>query len=238
VLEEIGTPPVKSSETDNSIRMEYLPPISDKIVKEYAKVDGPETELQKNVKRARIELWVISTLPAPADIKKEVDEKRRTSKVNLNVLKDGYRAPGNEITFKAMVESDGRDVSRMFVNLQEALDDLKKSEEMKDAESKRWQANYDFIRARLEAQIAYLYEYQSMLGQMRKELPPLDPKIHGGWKLAATAKLQGDSTGKKLAKESSKTMETLVKNTAGSPWEVLAKREKFTTLGLEWQAAK
>lgn len=238
VLEEIGTPPVKASEIDNSIRLEYLPPIADQIIKEYAKADGPETDLQKNVKKARIELWVISNLPAPADIKKEVDDKRRIAKVNLNVLKDGYRAPANEISFKAGIENDEKEVARMFVNLQEALEDLKKNEEMKDAESKRWQANYDFIRARLEAQIAYLYEYQSMLGQMRKELPPMDPKIHGGWKLAATAKLQGDSAGKKLAKESSKTMETLVKTTAGSPWEVLAKREKFTTLGLEWQAAK
>ena len=238
VLEEIGTPPVKSSEIDNSIRLEYLPPIADQIVKEYAKVDGPETDLQKNVKKARIELWVISSLPAPADIKKEVDEKRKTAKVNLNVLRDGYRAPANELTFKTGIENDEKDVARMFVNLQDALDDLKKSEEMRDAESKRWQANYDFIRARLEAQIAYLYEYQSMLGQMRKELPAMDPKIHGGWKLAATAKLQGDSAGKKLAKESTKTMETLVKSAAGSPWEVLAKREKFTTLGLEWQAAK
>ena len=238
VLAEIGTPPVKASEIDNSIRLEYLPPIADQIIKEYSKVDGPETDLQKNVKKARIELWVISTLPAPDDIKKEVDEKRRTAKVNLNVLKDGYRAPANELTFKVTIENDEKEVARMFVNLQDALDDLKKNEEMKDAESKRWQANYDFIRARLEAQIAYLYEYQSMLGQMRKELPAMDPKIHGGWKLAATAKLQGDSAGKKLAKESTKTMETLVKNTAGSPWEVLAKREKFTTLGLEWQAAK
>lgn len=238
VLEEIGTPPVKASEIDNSIRLEYLPPIADQIIKEYAKADAPETELQQNVKKARIELWVISALPPPADIKKEVENKRKTAKVNLNVLKDGYRAPANEIAFKAGIENDEKEVARLFVNLQEALDDLKKSEEMKDAESKRWQANYDFIRARLEAQIAYLYEYQSMLGQMRKELPARDAKLHGGWKLAATAKLQGDSAGKKLAKESTKTMEALAKSTVGSPWEVLAKREKFTTLGLEWQPTK
>ena len=181
---------------------------------------------------------MISSLPAPADIKNEVDMKRKSAKVNLDVLKDGYRAPANEIAFKTGIEKDEKDVARMFVPLQDALDDLKKNEEMKDAETKRWQANYDFIRARLESQIAYLYEYQSMLGQMRKELPERDAKLHGGWKLAATAKLQGDSAGKKLAKESIKTMEALVKNTAGSPWEVLAKREKFTTLGLEWQGTK
>ena len=40
-------------------------------------------------------------------------------------------------------------------------------------------------RARIETEIAYLYEYESMLGRMRKELPPRDPNVHGGWKLAA-----------------------------------------------------
>ncbi len=238
VLEEIGTPPVKPSEVDNSIRVEYLPPFSDKVIKEFAKVEGPETELQKVVKRARIELWVISSLPPPADIKKDVEAIRGKLKVNLGVLKDGYRAPANENAFKIVVENDEKDIARMFLNLQEVLDDLKKIEEMKENETKRWQANYEFIKARTEAQIAYLFEYQSMLGQMRKELPARDPKIHNGWKLAATAKLQGDSTGKKLAKESTKAMESLVKNMPGSPWEVLAKREKFTTLGLEWQPAK
>lgn len=238
VFEEIGTPPVKPSEVDNSIRVEYLPPFSDKVIKDFAKVDGPETELQKVVKRARIELWVISSLTPPADIKNDVEAIRVKLKVNLGVLKDGYRAPANEIAFKIVVENDEKDIARMFLNLQEVLDDLKKIEEMKENESKRWQANYEFIKARTEAQIAYLFEYQSMLGQMRKELPARDPKIHNGWKLAATAKLQGDSAGKKLAKESTKAMESLVKNMPGSPWEVLAKREKFSTLGLEWQPAK
>ncbi|MFN6052876.1 MAG: hypothetical protein ACK47R_18765, partial [Planctomycetia bacterium] len=144
----------------------------------------------------------------------------------------------NENTFKAGIEKDEKEVALMMLGLTEALDALKKLEEKKDEESKRWQANYDFVLARLEAQVAYLFEYQSALGQMRKELPAHDPKIHGGWKLASTIKLQGDSTGKKLAKESNGILEKLAKAVPGSPWEVMAKREKFTALGLEWQATK
>ena len=89
--------------------------------------------------------------------------------------------------------------------------------------------------ARLEAEIAYLFEYQSMLGQMRKELPPRDRELHGGWKLAATTTLTGDSTGKKMASSSRKLLDKIAKDHAGTPWEVLAKREKLTALGLEWK---
>ena len=241
VFEEISTPPVKATNADSSIKFEYLPPVPDKFIKDYAVSNEPETELQKAVKQARVELWAISSVDEkelPADIKASVVATRNKIKVNLNVLKDGYRVPGNENTFKAGIEKDEKEVALMMLGLTEALDALKKLDEKKDEESKRWQANYDFVLARLEAQVAYLYEYQSALGQMRKELPAHDPKIHGGWKLASTIKLQGDSAGKKLAKESNGILEKLAKAVPGSPWEVMAKREKFTALGLEWQATK
>jgi hypothetical protein len=104
--------------------------------------------------------------------------------------------------------------------------------------SKRWQANYDYVLARLEMQIAYLYEYTTMLGSMRKELPPRDPKLHGGWRLASQSTLQGDSTGKRLAREAQKTLDKLATDHANTPWAILAKRERFTALGLDWQPIK
>ena len=131
-----------------------------------------------------------------------------------------------------------RQVARMMGRLNEALEELKAAGEMREAEPKRWQANYDFILARVEAQIAFLYEYQSMLGQMRKEFPPRDPKLHGGWRLAARTDLQGDRDGQKLARHSRKLLEKLAKDHAGTPWEVLAKREKLTALGLEWKPTR
>jgi hypothetical protein len=103
---------------------------------------------------------------------------------------------------------------------------------------KRWQANYDFMLARLEEQIAYVYEYSSMLGQMRKEFPSRNPAVHGGWRLASSERLQGDATGRKLHRDAQKILDKLAADYAGTPWEVLAKREKLTALGLEWKPEK
>jgi len=44
--------------------------------------------------------------------------------------------------------------------------------------------------------------------------------------------------GKKSAKEAHKLLNKIAKDNAGTPWEVLATREKLTNLGLEWQPAK
>src|SRR5262249_49782736 len=140
--------------------------------------------------------------------------------------------------FKNQVRKDQDDIARLLAGLEDALEELKKAGAGRDKEPKRWQANYDFVLARLEALLAYLYEYQSMLGQMRKELPPRDPKVQGGWRLASREKLTGDKRGKDLAKDARSILERVAAENPKTPWEVLAKRERLTALGLEWQAAK
>ena len=79
--------------------------------------------------------------------------------------------------------------------------------------------------------------HPQMVAQLRKELPPLDKAQGNGWKLAATPTPSGDSKGKKMAKDSAKHLNEIAEKHKGTPWEVLAKREKLTTLGLEWQPA-
>jgi len=128
-----------------------------------------------------------------------------------------------------------------MAELQDALEELKKAGEKRDEEpSKRWQANYDYVLARLEARIAYVHEYNFMKGQIRKDaLPPRDPaKGFTGWRLASQAKLQSGPEARKLAEDSKKVLLKLAKTHVGTPWEVLAKREALTALGLEWQLTR
>jgi hypothetical protein len=244
VLDEIGTPPIKVTH-EMPLRYDALPPFPAKALQKYQEdAPNPNSPLREAVKKARAVLWAIYPGQAPSQIRVEVTMVRRNyNGVQLNILKDGYRAPGGgngEKQFKDRVETDERHVAMLMRAVEDALNELRdpKAVEARESESKRWQANYDFMLARVELEYAYLFEYQSMLGSMRKEFPPLDPQLHGGWKLASQARLQGDSSGKKAAKEAQKLLDKIIKSNAGTPWEVLAKREKLTNLGLEWQPAK
>lgn len=243
VLDQVGTPPIKVTH-ETPLRYDALPSFSATALKKYEDVKpDPDPPLRKAVEKARAILWAIYPGNEPDGLKGEVDIMRKMYPVQLNVLKDGYRAPagGNaEKLFKDRVENDGRRVALLTRAMTDALDILQdpKVVEARGSESKRWQANYDFMLARVQLEFAYLIEYDSMLGLMRKEFPPLDPKLHGGWKLASQFKLEGDGTGKKYAKDARNLLDRIIKNNAGTPWEVLAKREKLTNLGLEWQPAK
>jgi hypothetical protein len=240
VLAEVGTPGVKSARDNHDVKYDALPPFDPAALKKYQDDGDKDSALHKAVTKARVLLWAVAGAGEPGDIAAEVGVLRRKLNFKMDGLREDLRAPAPsaENAFKNQIMDNEREVAKVLGRLRESLEELEAAGEMRDAEPKRWQANYDFMKARLEAQIAFLFEYQSMLGQMRKEFPPRDPKLHGGWRLAATANLQGDSTGKKLAKDSRKILDKIAKDHKGTPWEVLAKREKLTALGLEWQPTK
>jgi hypothetical protein len=237
LLADVAVPPIKPAVHESGIDFNILPAFDEKKLEPYLKDAGTETELQKTVHKTQILLFAVSGLPPPAELAEPVQELAMTLKGNLSILREGYRAPANENDLKNQIMRDERRVAALMARLNEALEDMKSAGEKRNDEGKRWQANYDYMLARLEDEIAYLWEYQSMLGQMRKEVPPLDRKLYRGWKLAATTTLSGDSTGKKLAAAARKTLDKIIKDHAGTPWEVLAKRQKLTALGLEWKPA-
>jgi uncharacterized caspase-like protein len=243
VLKELNVPPVKKSQTEGLIRYEALPPFQAKTLEAYP-VDNTPTPLRDAIERAQVALWAISPNAPPQELAGAVAKFKQTEKLktDLNGLRESFRAPGGagnaEKRFKDLVEADGRRVASMLRVLEEELDNMTKAKEMRAKASKRWQANYDFMLARLEEQIAYVYEYSSMLGQIRKEFPPRDPAVHGGWRLASREQLQGDATGRKLHRDAQKILAKLAADNAGTPWEVLAKREKLTALGLKWEPEK
>ncbi len=243
VLDEISVPPLKPYSDASMLNFSALPPFSPDALKKYEPSGDPNSELRKVVHKARVTLWAVSTAAAPPDLMKEVTEVREKLKVDLSVMKDSYNkpAPGNpETQFKARVGTDSTKMAKIVFKLIVLKEELESEAmvKMRDAESPRWQANYDFIKARLLEQMAYLEEYQALLGQMRKELPPLDDKLYGGWRLASTTDMQGGREATAYSKPARKTLEGLASKHRGTPWEVLAKREKLTALGLKWQSAR
>jgi hypothetical protein len=235
VWDEIGTPglrPGKQTET-----LPKAPEFAPERLKEFAKV-GADNELRKTVRKARAAVWAVAAEAGggPADFLTEVQQLRQAAGLGLSVLKDGMRAPTNENKFKEELLGRQREVARAMGVLDDVYQDVVAAGSKRGRETKRWQANYDLVKARLEIQIAFLYEYQSALGQARRDTPPRDPALHSGWVLEPQEKITGDAAGKKLYKQAQKTFDYIITEYAGTPWEVLARREKERLIGLDWKA--
>jgi hypothetical protein len=155
----------------------------------------------------------------------------------VGMLRQELNSPIGE-KMKTTIITEQRDGPAMLlVELEDALAALEKQKPGRDKEtSKRWRAHYDYVLAMLESRYAYLNEYNLMLGKIRKdELPPLDPKQHTGWRLQTQEKMASPRDVKDKAEDAKTLFDGLIKDHPGTPWEVLAKRERRTALGLTWQ---
>jgi hypothetical protein len=167
---------------------------------------------------------------------KAIEKLREIGRTGSADLPDELRNPATD-AFKATLKNLQKGPARIMNDLQEVLEDLEKAgEDRKDEKSKRWQVNYDFTLAIVKAKFAYTHEYSLMTGQVRRDAMPELPKGEGwGWRLAASEKMQSNNDIKDQVKDTRKLLQKIVKENPGTPWEVMAKRERMTALGLEWQ---
>ena len=242
IMADISLPPLKGGEGNGSdVLFTQLPPFPESALEPFKGGELPaDSKVRLAVSKARVMLWAFSTASAPGDIKPEVDAARIKLKVDLSVMRDRYSNPGaaGDAAFKNRVKEDSTKIAIIIAKLGYALDALTEEEikaEVKDA-PKRWQANYEFLVARFNAELAYLEEYSGLLGQILKAYPePFDEKVHSGWKMASKQKAS-DAAGKKYDKAARAQFAKLAAKFPNTPWAVLSKRENLTALGLDWQA--
>jgi hypothetical protein len=239
VLREIGTPALLPGAPGAAAVLRRQAPSVLRSRDGY-EAGGPDTRLRRAVHRAQVALWVVSPAPAPPELAAEVARLRRTWKVDPSCFRDEYRAPapGAEGRFRADVLRDSRAAARIHFDLAEELEELEAAGAGRGREPKRWQANYDFMLARLRLQIAYVYEYQSMLGRLRREPPPLDRATQGGWRLTRSQLMTGDVEGRKMARDAKVVLDQIVRHHPGTPWEVLARQAREAPLGLNLEPVK
>lgn len=216
ILKDISFPPLKVAKDQKPLSAEALPPFPAETLKNYMK-DGEATPLRDEVRKAR-------------ELLNDIAARHK--------LNDTYRVIAED-QLKAQVRRDQTEVARVIGDLLEQSDALKAVAEHRKGETKRWQATYDYVVARVEAQLAYLNEYQAVLGQILKGMAAPDPKLYNGWRLASQRDPQtGDRDARKLATESRKKLDKIIQAYPETPWAIMARRDRSSALGLEWQPTR
>jgi hypothetical protein len=239
VLREIGAPAVLPGTPDSAAVLRRQPPAVFRAVGGY-EAGGADTRLRRAVRKAQVALWVASPAAAPPELAAEVAKARKAWRADPSCFRDEYRAPAPraEDRFKQAVLRDSREAARILLGLSQALEELEEAAADRGREPRRWQVNYDFMLARLQLQVAHVYEYQSMLGRLRKDPPPLDRATEGGWRLVRSQLMTGDPAGRRLAGRARLTFDDIVLRRPGTAWEVLARQAREVPIGLSWQPVK
>jgi hypothetical protein len=223
---ELDVPPIKASKVSSSTKLDEVIPFSADVIGKY-KLDVPISEIRMNPKQYPLRVATLDAFELLNRFRKEA-----------GALPEELRSDMDDKSKAELLKGQKKESLAIF-EFKEVLDKLEEAgQSRKNEKSARWQAHYDYAKAQVEARLAYLYEYQLMFGKARRaEMPTLDAKLNQkGWRLASQEKLQSTSDEvKDLAKDSRKLLDKLVREHAGTPWEIAARRERFTALGLQWQ---
>lgn len=150
-------------------------------------------------------------------------------------MRDDFKAPVNDaLKNEIKKEQDFWAIGVAELDLINAeLDGLAADRE---SQPKRWQAHYDYARATIKARLAFMNEYNKLMGNVLTEtLPALDAKLgQDTYKLTSTEKMKSSKEVQALAKEAKEAYEKLVTDHKGTPWAIQAKRDKSFAIGLAW----
>src|SRR5205814_2257866 len=94
-------------------------------LKEFAP-GGADSDFRKAVRKARATVWAVATEAGggPVDHLPEVQQLRQAAGLGLTILKDGVRAPANEIPFKEMLAARQREIAKAMGVLMEVHEEL------------------------------------------------------------------------------------------------------------------
>lgn len=152
------------------------------------------------------------------------------------VLRKEFSGPLS-VEVKKQIAEEQLVPARVILKLEIVFDRLEAVEPQRANELRRWQAHYDLAVATCLARLAFLHEYNMMLGQIRLEnLPDLNAaKGENAYRLVSANELKSTTSVKKLAERSSKLFDQIVEEHRGTPWAIAAAREKAAPLGLRWE---
>ena len=121
------------------------------------------------------------------------------------------------------------DLDELVKDLQPMLAELDKEE------SKAWKASFLYALAQAKSRLSYLHEANLALGNILTESLPEQLDKANGLQLVSVEKMKSKKEFRKFADEAKELYDTLAKENKGTPWEVLAKRARVESLGLEWK---
>ncbi|MSQ95000.1 MAG: hypothetical protein EXR98_10660 [Gemmataceae bacterium] len=198
------------------------------------KTDGYQniTELQKKYKGNRDAF--AKDFPLRAAYFEALEALQESDKIRMREVLPGPINPKS----KALFLQEQSDPGISIFKLEQALAQVKEAGEKRDTDtSKRWQANFDYLQARLLSRLIYLYEYSYTLGRIRADDLPDLAAGQTGWRMGTGKKIAvTESKAKQYVKDTKKLWQRIQDQYPETPWALLAQRESMLSLGLAWRA--
>ncbi len=229
IVQEFTVPPIKNDSQDTGLTDL---PFREDVMKNY-KSDVSINQILADKEQYKFQARILEALQTVREVWTGGGDKGVTKMYDV-IDKEQIND-----TLKKQIANDLEFWAVSIAKLELVSSELDSVGAMKEAQSKRWQAHYEYARAVVKTRLAYMNEYNKLMGDVRTEtLPPLDKeKGQTQYRLISSEKLKSKKDVQKLAEEAQEAYNILITQHKGTPWAIQAKREKSFSLGLQWSPA-
>jgi hypothetical protein len=99
----------------------------------------------------------------------------------------------------------------------------------------RWRAAYDLALGRVLALRVRSFGYNLMLAEMKVSPKKFEKQGSNRWRLVPSNNVNSGQVVKKMAAKANEYLNRVIDEHAGTPWQIMAEREKSAPLGWEWK---
>ena len=226
IVSEFNVPPLKPDLSDTGLA--EFPYFDDKVMKDYKDSVSIE-EIMMDKEKYRLRVATLNAFNAIREVWAGNPADGGPGK-----LEDVIKAPITDDIKKRInkgLEFYAVGIANLeLINL--ALDEVAV---LKEGETKRWQAHYEYARAVVKARLAYLNEFNKLMGDVRTETMPRREMNEDAYKLVSSETMKSKRDIQMLAEQAQEAYVRLISEHKGTPWAIQAKREKNFSLGLAWR---
>ncbi|HCS50659.1 vWA domain-containing protein [Rubinisphaera sp.] len=163
-------------------------------------------------------------------------QRSRVDNIPIPTLQ--FRADTDTILRQQLTEAQ-KPLAVLDYKLQELMSILENGVKDRDKlVEPRWRAGYDLAAGRVLAMRARALGYNEMCAEMKSSPKKFEEEGNNHWRLVPSAEISAGSTVKKFADKADEYLSRVIAEHPGTPWEMLASREKEQPLGWEWREFK
>jgi hypothetical protein len=206
----------------NDLGSQSLPPFSAKALEPYQTPADQDPDPEKHP----LKMATLDAVKRLQDIEKRFNAEK------------GVKAEANDAQFKKSIEQKQQQPAKLNQELEEIMEKMEAAEGDREKDTKRWQAHFDYVFTQMLARRIAIMEYNFVLGnKLRKDSPMVMNPQNNGWLIVPHERLQQKDT-REWEKKRQEILDRIIKEHPGTPWEIIARRDKSTYLGLTIQEAK
>ncbi|HEY0983128.1 vWA domain-containing protein [Schlesneria sp.] len=199
------------------------------VMRNYAPDYRPIPMLEQDLRKNKAKSSLVEACAAV------VSETQRRKVLSISMPRLDFKSDNDTVLRQELTEAQ-KPIADLDLSLDTLLRVLEQGEKdrakIKEA---RWKASYDLAMGRTLALRVRAFGYNTMLAEMKSNPKRFETPGSNKWNLVPSKEITSGAATKKMAAKANEYLSQVIDDHPGTPWALLAEREKSVPMGWEWK---